>query len=119
MHFETTELRLEAGEYTEVFNKLRALLLSIFRIEIYLRSMGEFELRNIEPPQFPFGFPEFTQPGSSPEPLYSAPQSEGETGPGGTQTITPAKEELVPEQEPTPENRGLPIEVRVNVDAAL
>ena len=119
MHFETAQARLEVREYAEVFNKLRSLLLSILRIEIYLRSVGEFELQNVEPPQFPSGFPEFTQPGSSPEPLNTAPQTEGGTGSEGIQTISPQEEESAPGRGPTPTAPNLPIDVRVNVGGEL
>lgn len=116
MHFETAQERLQAGEEVEALGKFRALLLTILRVEVYLRSAGEFKLDNVEPPRFPSGFPEFTKPQQRPE---SSPQSFPTDDPETPQKVERQQEEEQQESKDPPSdgNQGsVPLDTSIDIE---
>lgn len=120
MHADSAHERYEKGEYAEAFRKFRAVLLTVLRLELYLRALGELDLSEVTLPVLPLGFPEFNQP------LYKSDadvdsqgtvEVRGEVGVPHDGSSEP-KTDIAPQSESDPQN-GTSFDLEVQIDNLL
>ena len=112
--------RYEEGQYAEAFRKLRSLLLTVLRLEVYLRAVGEFDLSKATLPALPLGFPEFNQPLNKSDvdiEIKGSVDAQGDTEVNSDEPAEP-KGETVPHSEPASPG-GASIDLEVEIDNPL